>query len=178
MDAGVDVKVESDDEMEPYDGSYAYGFCSESVRGTAALKCSQCSSNPVHRACVAGTKYDRQCATCGRETMEVWTGAGAGTAAPSEIIDLRDLVYIWRESGKEPRRWLDCSGSSGKGKQPAGADAGPEAEGDGAATSAGAGAVGRLNGSGSGSCGTRVAQAVGGRRRIRGERAAVTSRGT
>ena len=75
--------------------------------------------------------------------------AGAGTAAPSEIIDLRDLVYIWRESGKEPRRWLDCSGSSGKGKEPAGADAGPEAEGDGAATSAGAGAVGRLNGSGS-----------------------------
>ena len=101
--------------------------------------------------------------------------AGARTAAPSEIIDLRDLVYIWRESGKEPRRWLDCSGSSGKGKEPAGADAGPEAEGDGAATSAGAGAVGRLNGSGSG---TRVAQAVGGRRRIRGERAAVTSRGT
>ena len=44
MDAGVDVKVESDDEVEPYDGSYACGFCSESVRGTAALKCSQCSS--------------------------------------------------------------------------------------------------------------------------------------
>ena len=30
MDAGVDVKVESDDEVEPYDGSYACGFCSES----------------------------------------------------------------------------------------------------------------------------------------------------
>ena len=50
MDAGVDVKVESDDEVEPYDGSYACGFCSEPVRGTAALKCSQCSSNPVQRA--------------------------------------------------------------------------------------------------------------------------------
>ena len=48
IDAGVEVKVESDDEVEPYDGSYACGFCSESVRGTAALKCSQCSSNPVH----------------------------------------------------------------------------------------------------------------------------------
>ena len=69
MDAGVDVKVESDDEVEPYDGSYACGFCSESVRGTAALKCSQCSSNPVHWACVAGTKYAGQCATCGGETM-------------------------------------------------------------------------------------------------------------
>ena len=62
-DAGIEVKV------EPFDGSYACGFCSESVRGTAALKCSQCSSNPA---------------------MEVWTGAGAGAAAPSEIIDLRD----------------------------------------------------------------------------------------
>ena len=38
IDAGVEAKVESDDEVEPYDGSYACGFCSESVRGTAALK--------------------------------------------------------------------------------------------------------------------------------------------
>ena len=92
MDAGVDVKVESDDEVEPYDGSYACGFCSESVRGTAALKCSQCSANPVHWACVAGTKYAGQCATCGGETMEAWRrGAGGGAAGPSEMIDLRDL---------------------------------------------------------------------------------------
>ena len=56
MDARIEVKVESDDEVEPYDGSYACGFCSESVRNTAALKCSQCSSNVVHSACsVAGT---------------------------------------------------------------------------------------------------------------------------
>ena len=92
MDAGaVEVKVESDDEVEPYDGTYARGVCSESVRGTAALKCSQCSANPVHWACVAGTKYAGQCATCVRETMEAWRGASTGTAAPSEIIDLRDL---------------------------------------------------------------------------------------
>ena len=83
--------MESDDEVEPYDGSYACGFCSESVRGTAALKCSQCSSNPVHWACVAGTKYAGQCATCGGETMAAWRGASAGTAAASEMIDLRDL---------------------------------------------------------------------------------------
>ena len=80
--------MESDDEVEPYDGSYACGFCSESVRGTAALKCSQCSSNPVHWACVAGTKYAGQCATCDGETMDVWRGASAWTAAPSEIFDL------------------------------------------------------------------------------------------
>ena len=91
MDAVAQVKVESDDEVEPYDGTYACGFCSESVRGTAALKCSQCSANPVHWACVAGTKYAGQCATCVRETMEAWRGASTGTAAPSEIIDLRDL---------------------------------------------------------------------------------------
>ena len=91
MDAGVEVKLESEDEVEPYDGTYACGFCSESVRGTAALKCSQCSANPVHWACVAGTKYAGQCATCVRETMEAWRGASTGTAAPSEIIDLRDL---------------------------------------------------------------------------------------
>ena len=92
MDAGVGVKVESEDEVEPYDGTYACGFCSESVRGTAALQCSQCSANPVHWACVAGTKYAGQCATCGGETMEAWRrGAGGGAAGPSEMIDLRDL---------------------------------------------------------------------------------------
>ena len=76
-----------------YDGTKACGFCSESVRGTAALECSQCSANPVHWACVAGTtEYAGQCATCGGETMEAWSrGAGGGAAAPSEIIDLRGL---------------------------------------------------------------------------------------
>ena len=33
MDAGVDVKVESDDEVEPYDGSYACGGDEGSSRG-------------------------------------------------------------------------------------------------------------------------------------------------
>ena len=75
------VKVEPDDEVEPYDGSYACGFCSESVRGTVALKCSQCSSNPVHWACVAGTKYALRCATCDGETMEAWRGASGGESS-------------------------------------------------------------------------------------------------
>ena len=85
MSAGIEVKVED------YDGTYACAFCSESVRGQPALKCSRCSSNPVHRVCADGTMYERQCATCMGETMEVWRGASAGTAVPSEIIDLRDL---------------------------------------------------------------------------------------
>ena len=88
MDAGIEVKVESDDEVEPYDGTYACGFCSQSVRGTAALKCSQCSSNPVHTACVAGSTYAWQCMTCRGETMRVWRGGSDETAAPSEVIDL------------------------------------------------------------------------------------------
>ena len=82
MDAGVEVKVED------YDGTYACGFCSESVRGTAALKCSRCSSNPVHTACVAGSTYAWQCMTCRGETMRVWGGGSDETAAPSEVIDL------------------------------------------------------------------------------------------
>ena len=63
----------------------------ESVRGTAVLKCSQCSANSVHWTCVAGTKYAGWCATCDGETMETWKGAGGGAAAPNEIIYQRDL---------------------------------------------------------------------------------------
>ena len=155
--------MESDDEVEPYDGSYACGFCSESVRGTAALKCSQCSSNPVHWACVAGTKYAGQCATCDGETMQAWNGASAGTAAPSDIIDLTDQEaeglgpseggsMVGADGMGRDAGWGRVgagSGSGGKGKEPAGADAGPEAEGGGAATSSGGGAAsGGLGGSG------------------------------
>ena len=57
MGAGVEVKVESGDEVEDYDGSYACLICSESVRGTAALVCRACNSNPWHRACVKDSKY-------------------------------------------------------------------------------------------------------------------------
>ena len=145
---------------------------------------------------------------CGQQTVEEWKGgASAGTAAPSAMIVLTGpeaggavaavgatltsngareeavpamggvevVAADGRGQGTRVGRADAGSGSSGKGKEPAWAEAGPEAGDEGAATSAGAGAVGRLNGSGSG---TRVAQAVGGRRRIRGERAAVTSRGT
>jgi len=45
-----------------YDGSYECLICSESVRGTAALKCTQCQSNPVCMAQVVVHAY----------TIHVW----------------------------------------------------------------------------------------------------------
>ena len=87
MDAGIEVKVED------YDGTYVCLFCGESVRGQPALKCSHCSSNPFHVACVAraDSKYAEVCPTCDRKTVEAWVSASGGAVAPSEIIDLREL---------------------------------------------------------------------------------------
>ena len=70
MGAGIEVKV------EPYDGTYECLFCGESVRGQPALKCCQCNSNPFHRACDPQSKYAEVCPTCGRKTVEEWTGQG------------------------------------------------------------------------------------------------------
>ena len=47
MGAGAEVKVESGDEVEDYDGSYACLVCTESVRGTAALVCGGMQLQPV-----------------------------------------------------------------------------------------------------------------------------------
>ena len=88
MDAGIEVKVESVDEVEPYDGSYACLICTESVRGQPALVCSKCNSNPFHRTCDPENKYAEVCPTCGQKTVEAWKGGRAGTAAASEMIDL------------------------------------------------------------------------------------------
>ena len=68
MDARIEVKVED------YDGTYVCLFCGESVRGQPALKCSHCSSNPFHLACVAlaHSKYAEVCPTCDRKTVEAW----------------------------------------------------------------------------------------------------------
>ena len=86
MDAGIEVKVESDDEVEPYDGTYACLFCSESVRGMPALACSECNSNPWHRACDQESKYVQMCPTCNQRSVKVWTGASAGPGAPIEFL--------------------------------------------------------------------------------------------
>ena len=86
MGAGVEVKVESGDEVEDYDGSYACLICTESVRGTAALVCWECNSNPWHRACDKESKYLEVCPTCNQKSVTVWTGASAGPGAPIEFL--------------------------------------------------------------------------------------------
>ena len=56
---GVEVKIESEDEVEPYDGSYACLICTDSVRGEPALVCWECNSNPWHRKCDKDSKLSR-----------------------------------------------------------------------------------------------------------------------
>ena len=58
------------------------------MRGTAALVCGECGSNPWHRACGKDLKYVEVCPTCSLKSVKAWTGASAGTSSPSEIIDL------------------------------------------------------------------------------------------
>jgi hypothetical protein len=75
--------------VEEYDGTYVCFICSESVRGRDALQCSQCQSNPFHRACVADSVFAKTCATCGRQTVEEWSLKSTSSAAPIDMIDLR-----------------------------------------------------------------------------------------
>lgn len=58
--------------IEEYDGSYDCAICSESVKGTAALRCSQCSCNPFHLLCVAGSSFADTCPQCSGKTVERW----------------------------------------------------------------------------------------------------------
>ena len=100
VNAGIEVKVED------YDGTYVCLFCGESVRGQPALKCSHCSSNPFHLACVAlaHSKYAEVCPTCDRKTVEAWERASGGAAGAGEIIDLRG-VESEGEGGAEVAAW-------------------------------------------------------------------------
>ena len=149
MDNRIETKVEPDDEVEPYDGTYACLVCSDSVRGKPALKCWQCNSNPVHRACDKHSRCTEVCRTCGRRTVEVWKGASAGTAAidltgagdgAAEVARLTErgaredavpavsgAVAAPDGAGQGARggRADAESGGSGKGKEPAQAEAGP-----------------------------------------------------
>ena len=111
MDAGIEVKVESDDEVEPYDGSYACLICTESVRGQPALVCSKCNSNPFHRTCDPEGKYAEVCPTCGQKTVEAWQGGRAGRAAASEMIDLTGEGGV----GAEEVGWREWEERQGQG---------------------------------------------------------------
>jgi hypothetical protein len=74
--------------VEEVDGTYACFICSESVRGGDALYCAQCSSNPVHVACVRGSPFAETCAQCSGKGMRPWTGRAGGDASSSATIDL------------------------------------------------------------------------------------------
>jgi hypothetical protein len=94
--AGPAVEVKVKVEVEEYDGSYACLICSESVRGTAALTCSRCTSNPFHRACASGSRHETECPTCAGQTVVPWnaqtTRASAGQQASGAMeVDLTDL---------------------------------------------------------------------------------------
>ena len=88
MEAGNEVKVECDDEVEPYDGSYACLICTNSVRGQPALVCLQCNCNPWHRECDKEEKYMELCPQCGKKSVQEFTGESFVTAAPSVVVDL------------------------------------------------------------------------------------------
>ena len=83
--AGEEAKQEAVDE---YDDYYACLMCGDSVRGAEALKCSQCDSNPFHRACVIDASWLRQCPSCMGETVTSWSGAITGPAVVVAMIDL------------------------------------------------------------------------------------------
>ena len=74
--------------VEEFDGTYECVICSESVRGSDALHCAQCSSNPVHVVCVRGSPFAETCAQCSCKTMRPWTGRAGGGAPSSATIDL------------------------------------------------------------------------------------------
>ena len=102
---GVVVKEE---EIEEYDGSYACLICTESVRGAEALKCTQCQSNPFHRECVSNALWLRQCPSCGQQTVDVWNGTSAPSAATIATID---LVGLTRDPGCRGEEAMRASSS-------------------------------------------------------------------
>jgi hypothetical protein len=68
--AGVQVKVEDE-------GSYDCAICFMSVRGsTDALRCTRCSSNPFHGACLVHAGFPDSCPQCSGNTLV------AGVRAP------------------------------------------------------------------------------------------------
>ena len=132
MEAGNEVKVECDDEVEPYDGSYACLICTNSVRGQPALVCLQCNCNPWHRECDKEEKYVELCPQCGKKSVQEFTGESFVTAAPSVVVDLTgeggggaEAVALTEHGAREnatEKEGADAgNGSSGNGKEDAGA---------------------------------------------------------
>ena len=110
MDNRIEIKVEPDDEVEPYLGTYACLFCSDSVQGKPALKCAS-AGTAAPSTIIAAIIEDAVPAVSGA----VAAPDGAGQGARGGRADAQ-------------------SGGSGEGKEPAQAEAGPDPEAGGAAT--------------------------------------------
>jgi hypothetical protein len=90
---------------EEYDGTYDCVICSESVRGEPALKCAQCTANPVHVACVVGSIYTEACSVCTREMKPFRSScreAGTEARAPTLASEAHDEAD--GERGKKRQR--------------------------------------------------------------------------
>ena len=90
---------------EEYDGTYDCVICSESVRGEPALRCAQCTANPVHVACVVGSIYTEACSVCKREMKPFRSScheAGTEARAPTLASEAHDKAD--GERGKKRQR--------------------------------------------------------------------------
>ena len=74
--------------VEEDDGTYVCFICAESVGGRDALQCSQCQSNPFHRACVAEYPGFASRGLHGKQIVEEWSVKSTSSAAVIDTIDL------------------------------------------------------------------------------------------
>ena len=84
---------------EDYEGSYSCMFCFRSVRGEPALRCSQCTCNPFHQACVADTEFQRKCPQCQREDS-VGAFEGKFTTLHTGHVAVVDLMAAGDEANE------------------------------------------------------------------------------
>lgn len=99
MASGFKVAKVAEEEAYDYDGTYACVMCTESVRGTAALHCAKCSSNPFHQKCVSGSVFAYTCPQCARKSVVPWTG-GRKDASAAPIMDEPTRNSTAQEIGK------------------------------------------------------------------------------
>ena len=95
-----DRRVVKEEPADDYDGSYMCLVCSESVRGTDALGCSKCQSNPFHRSCMTNELWLEQCPSCKQRTVTVWSGKSAASSVPIATIDLTARDEAERDQAK------------------------------------------------------------------------------
>jgi len=97
-------------ELERSTSKGAASQSSESVRGTAALQCSACASNPYHKVCVEGSEFIEFCPSCRGKTVTHWSGEMA-CAAP--ITNLERAAGAEHEGPQQQVRGsVDADGST------------------------------------------------------------------